>query len=70
MHAFADVGDVGEHALLVAVAVDLGWRDRVPLARGGQQRRVGGVQGREETIQELERVSTRVIGGTAGHTSW
>lgn len=54
MHLFADVGDVGEDRLLIALAEELRRRDRVALlACGREQRGVRGVQRRVEAGQQL-----------------
>ena len=51
MHAFADVGHVGEDGLFVALAMDRGRCDGVALPGGVEERGVGGVEGGVETGQ-------------------
>lgn len=53
VHTFADVGDVCKDGLLVAVTQKLWRRNRVPLADGGEEGRVGGMKLGVEAVEEL-----------------
>ena len=53
VHTFADIGDVGEDRLLVAFTENLRGCDGVPLAGGGEEGRVRGMQLAVEPAKEL-----------------
>ena len=53
VHTFADIGDVGEDRLLVAFTKNLRGCDGVPLAGGGEEGGVRGMQLAVEAAKEL-----------------
>lgn len=53
MHTLADICDVREDGTADAFSEDLGRSDGVPLPCGGEEGRIGGVEGGIETCEEL-----------------